>query len=499
MNAAEVVVGAAAIAFVGDQLNRLVNQCQAPFLDVANDAAGLAYLRSLQLVSHRALHVVRTVVKPGYRVKLLGGEEARAIAGQSCQSLSLATELTRHHRYVARCSDLVIKALLDSRGGAALSSPLLAAVEHAGDTLVDLLLRRVARSERAKRSSADSTAALRRHVNIMTASVEQGRSEAAAVSDQITVAFLAALDGKRATLHKIPRLILVHDVDNNLFPDAAYYDTFPNHALYARASQLHDAYNIYPWEARYPALSVFGSLNPTVQERNGLLLRALGKQLPDFMFSDARQVLTSCRKHSSTPLVIDTCICSANNPVVVAQLSLQLGLSRSRVWGVSESTCAGWDKALTVLELAIAHPDAVIVCSDDSDRSLVRGIRDQSLFDGDPTDLPLHGLCFFAARIPGKGEQVDFALHETLEAARIPFFANVNEISGGQLRNGYQGMSRALDLYIQWVARVRASTRDATTCASDLQSAWKSDSAAPRDENAPEPVVAGARMASPER
>lgn len=434
------------ITFVKEQLFILLSRCNLALLHEHDDQV-VAYLCVLQAVTETAISLTLSLSS---ETRYLQETGSKAVVIKSEQTPQVE-DSSGHHKTLQKSVDKITAEILKWHKNSherLLCHSVSHSINAAGYALLEMLFRRKQRYEAIKESISSYHEQIYAHCEIMRLSFQRAAA-AGTRTEQVKTALETALSMKMSITSTIPRMILVHDLDKNLAFDESYYSEFPNWKLFSKAKEIHDKYEISPWESRFSALSVFGVLNSETRELFFTLLKKLGKEISNLVFEDVRELFQQFNHFPYRS--IECCIVTANNSTVASEVSRQLGWFPNRVWGVSESNCDGFDKAITLLEILYADPSAILICSDDSDSGLISSLREGSLFQDTDIHIQLPDLCFFAARCPTETESTHYDLHEVLDLLKIPFLINHAELHSSGKMYGYQGVNEYVRIYKDWI------------------------------------------------
>ncbi len=429
-----------------------IDRLSAAALTHETDKTGRAYLLALQAVTEIAQRLFVNMRHDNEALMRIVLDATTANLPLSQSESLQPPELTLHLRTLEHHRRQVIESL--SLGDSTrIDANLSAALQNAAYSLIAMLLEHRVRGEQMESLARKHSSAIRSHVEIMRQSLDIARLKSSTPHVAIEHAFRNALSLKLAAHGRIPKLILVHDLDNNLLPNESYNRSFPNWCLFRKAREVHDTYFIAPWQVRFPVLSIFGAAHEASRASNAALLHVQAEQAYQFMFSDARKLFDTLAGAAPHETSIQSVISTAGNRLVATALAQKLAISSAMVHGVDERSCAGFDKPWTVLNCASSSPENIVICSDDSDSSLVQNLSAPSVIEGSEIAAPLANLCFFAARTPGAGEADTFALHKALRSAKIPFLENTSTKAELGRLHGYQGVRQYVAWYREWVAQ----------------------------------------------
>ena len=438
----------AARAAAAHELMSLVNSSAAA-LKNQHAQPERTYLRALHATAseaHRLLSAFggsRELTHRIFRADAVNGpaDDAPADPTQAAAHLGL---LDRHRQ---RISDAL------SAGGAVKDAKFVTALTNSAVALLAMFFERAFRGEQTATLAREKRCELIAHLELMRESYRTAERTPGTSAQKLERAFHTALSMKYALTGRLPRLIFVHDLDNSLLPNEDYYRAFPNWELFLKAKAMHDTYRISPWQARFAVLSLFGPAHEESRASYDVLLRLLGERVYQSMFADARDFF----HHSSTlpcgEAAVQSALVTAGNRTIAVELARRLAIPAAMVFGVDERSCAGFDKPWGLLNFSLSAPENIVVCIDDNDASLMRGLAAPSILEEDQPAAPLRDLCFFAARTPAAGEPDSFGLYKALRSAGVLYLENCRAQGSAGRSNGYQGALRYASWRQDWLTR----------------------------------------------
>lgn len=440
-------------SFVIKQLVLLLNQCELALSCEHDDCVTISYLCILKIVARTSLALA---LKNNAINSIIGFQQPVEQSIEIEYQQFLGDNSLKYNESLQEYVGLINKEIFAWRSSSEMCSldhSLSCSIEAAGYALFEMLVRRQYRYLEIQEKASLCLKEVHIHCEVMKQSFQKATSMGGTRTEQAKNALETALFMKRNIFNTTPRLIIVHDIDNNLTFDDSYYREFPNYDLFSKAKEVHDKYKISPWESRFSALSVFGMLNSNTRKSFLFLLKVLGRNISNLVFEDVKELLYQSAHFFHQEGGIECCIVTANNSIVASELSTQLGWFPNRVWGVNERNCDGFDKALTLLEILCANPNIILVCSDDGDSGLIQDLEKESLVQNSSINIPLSYLCFFAARYAREDEPIQYGLYEALNSRNFPFLLNWAERLPSGKMNGYQGVNKYVGVYKEWISK----------------------------------------------
>lgn len=252
-------------------------------------------------------------------------------------------------------------------------------------------------------------------------------------------ALLLTLDAKLHQQEYIPPLFVVNDMDNNLGAHNENAKIKPGNILGRTLDEL-DKVHASPVYQRFPItddLESHAVLGPMAEA----LLHLAGSETP--VFEDVGAVIELARKNG-----IDFSILTANMQTVAKGILSRTGQTEPiEIIGAERDYREGFDKPPNLVATLAAHNDAVILFSDDGDKSSAESL--QRGFISSKLPYPLEDVVFFASRMPDPDGKA-YKLQQMLEAQNIPYAANQMAYTNEGKLIGYQGVQRDIELYLAW-------------------------------------------------
>lgn len=434
------------IPFVIQQILSLIKQCEL-VLSYKHDKVTLSYLYALHAVAKTAL----TLALQEDISKIIL-QKTEKLSDHECNKILSRQEFLICQDNLQKNVEIIMDKMIKWYQNVK-DSKLTYSINQAGYTLLKILVNRYCRRKIINTKVAQKSKQLHLHYDIMQRSFEKAMLMGGSLQDQARYALKLALVMKSTLFNMAPELVIVHDLDNNLTLDESYYSDFPNWNLFLKAKEVHDKYQISPWEARFSALSIFGNQHLDTRKNFLLLLKDLGCKISHLVFEDVKELSQKLSFFSSQEGGIECCIVTGNNSIVANEVSERLGWLPARVWGVNESNCDGFDKALTLLEIFCDKPNIILICSDDGDTGLIQDMKKESLLPSKNIKLPLSRLSFFAARCATEDESSQYRLSQELNFQKIPFLSNyANKTLSGKIY-GYQGVTEYVKIYREYIVK----------------------------------------------
>lgn len=434
------------IPFVIQQILSLSKQCDL-VLVYEHDRVTLSYLYALKAVAKTALTLA---LQEDINEIIL--QKTEKLSYHECNRILSRQEFSICQDHLQKNVEIIMDKIIEWYPNVK-DSTLTYSINQAGYSLLKILANRYCRREIINTKAAKKSKQLHLHYEIMQRSFQKAMLMGGSLEDQARNALKFALVMKSTIFNIAPELVIVHDLDNNLTLDESYYSDFPNWNLFLKAKEVHDKYQISPWEARFSALSIFGTQHSDTRKSFLLLLKDLGCKISHLVFEDVKELSRKLSFFSSHEGEIKCYIVTANNSIVAKEVSERLGWLPPRVWGVNESNCDGFDKSLTMLEIFCDNPNIILICSDDGDSGLIQDMKKESLLPNKNIKLPLSHLCFFAARCATEYESSQYNLYEELNSQKIPFLSNYAKKNLSGKIYGYQGVTEYVKVYKEWVVK----------------------------------------------
>lgn len=262
-------------------------------------------------------------------------------------------------------------------------------------------------------------------------------------------ALLATLESKLEATGKIPRLIVFNDIDNNLAP----HDTYNRHKPSDGADAVIDDL-LAQVEAGIPIPQRIVLIHPLQTKGKDAevledIYRDVGRRIESELFRD---VIPLARRAAEEG--VDFHLLTANLEVCGEGVRHALGHPKMQVFGAAVDSVRGFEKALALADVQLRNPDAVMLLSDDGDSSIRKAIKAGAMIPGMP---PIEHTMLFAARVSVQADGRTFKLEPELSHRGIPFFPNSYDAADEGGAHGYQGTTRAIELYLEWRAQKRVA------------------------------------------
>jgi hypothetical protein len=315
-----------------------------------------AYIIALQLVAKNSIRQMSNfseVTEIAQDDSWQGGKTAQDILARIPKEMW--KETFGAQEYLAAHRNRVISQLIS--GYVQNDEALVNAINNAGNALCQMLVRRNLRERAGKNLLEQINTNHNSNVNIMRQSLACAKKSKLTLESQFQEAFCRAVELKREHSGVLPKLILIHDIDQNLTVNDDHYNYFPHKDLYFRIQRLHCEMNISPAEIRFAVLSIFGASHRDAQKCWYSQLRVVGYVIQNLMFEDARNLFSLTRNHNMD-YTVESHFVTGNSAIVAAQLATSLGL----VWMALINTLLFW-RLLTEIPVRCSSSVTMVILS----------------------------------------------------------------------------------------------------------------------------------------
>lgn len=378
----------------------------------------LGYTQAANAISHRAAELISTT--PSTQA-LKRSRDAKITPVEATQDEMPENDVQIHQKNLNRVDNDIVASILNIAAG---NDP--EGLEIRAHNFAIMLLEVEERKQILKQKMAEQQEELRAHVEILRHArrlAKDGKSE------EFAQVIINILDAKLHYTGHIPKLITVHDVDQNLTP---HEDSVlkPGNKIGRLINSL-DKIAPANFRLRLP-LTDFHHADPNYPHRPlaEALLQQAGKNTYP-VFADAKTAANLAQQSGAEFRIL-----TSNMKAYGEGVAQQLPNSESIVVeGLEPDSIIAQEKPIRLTELVLEHLDDVVVFSDDRDRRTCEAVLAGNIED----------LILFASRVAGDEETNDYKLAETLKAKDIAFAPNHKDC-----QNGYQGMVRSLAIYNRW-------------------------------------------------